>query len=284
MQHNKNLTPQEQQNLEEQLSITSREAEIRENMVVFPGPPAASDEALNDAFLKNIMDFEHKWNTQLPTSVGTMLGGFTFLDAQKLTEREAENAIVDFFAALAKNNVSIDRPEMASAKEFYHWLCNDFIKQKINVPVGNGWTANYIYNELVPEGPDAMNFMVKTCVDGLFQLDYDFNPWIFEDGLIVREEDDYLTEVLPVLHRYITAWRDAIRTVVAYQYTLVAGVRVGEALADFTFNVAGTLVREDGRHDEISGSGTARLVYDGCHWSIRSINFPSFKMPTIPLS
>ncbi|MCX8211476.1 MAG: hypothetical protein OTI34_10540 [Lewinella sp.] len=47
---------------------------------------------------------------------------------------------------------------------------------------------NYIYNERSPEGPDAMNFMVETCVDGLFQLGCDFNLWIFEDDLIVEEK------------------------------------------------------------------------------------------------
>ena len=65
------------------------------------------------------MNFEEKWNTQLPTSVGTVLGEYTFLDAEKLTEEEAESAIVDLLNVLAKNNVRIDTPEMVSAKEFY---------------------------------------------------------------------------------------------------------------------------------------------------------------------
>jgi|GEM_PF-5484215 hypothetical protein len=47
------------------------------------------------------------------------------------------------------------------------------------------------------------NFMVKTCVDGPFQLGCDFNPWIFEDDLIVEEKGDYATEMLPTLDRYI---------------------------------------------------------------------------------
>jgi hypothetical protein len=284
MQHNKNLTPQEQQNLEEQLRITSREAEIRENMVVFPGPPAAEDESRNDAFIKNIMAFEDKWDTQRPTAVGKMLEEHAILEAEKLTEEEAENAIVKLLSALAKNNIGIDRPEMVSAKEFYRWLCEDFVKQEITVPIGDGWNMNYSYSELVPEGPDAMNFMVKSCVDGLFRLNGDFDPWIFEDKLIVREEGDYATVVLPALRRYIASWRDAIRTVAAYEYMPVAGVRISEDLAGFTFHVASILVREDGRRDEFSGRGTARLVYDGEHWSIRTIDFPGFEMPDLSLS
>jgi hypothetical protein len=126
------------------------------------------------------------------------------------------------------------------------------------------------------------NFMVKTCVDGLFQLGCDFNLWIFEDDLIVEEKGDYATEMLPTLDRYINAWCEAIHTVAGYQYTPVAGVRIGEELANFTFDVACILVREDGRREEFSGNGMARLVYDGCHWSIGGICFPGFALELPP--
>jgi hypothetical protein len=152
------------------------------------------------------------------------------------------------------------------------------------MPVGGGWHMGYIYTELVPEGPDAMNFTLNTCLDALFRLDWDFRPSTFESDLLVKIKDDFHSQLWPAGHRYVSAWRDAIRTVEAYKYTPVAGVRIDEELADFTFEVAYTLVRENGSRDEFNGNGTARLVYDGCYWSIRSIKFPGFEMPELPQS
>ncbi|MFT6720677.1 MAG: hypothetical protein ACJA0J_001473, partial [Bdellovibrionota bacterium] len=39
---------------------------------------------------------------------------------------------------------------------------------------------------------------------------------------------------------------------------------------------------EDGRREEFSGNGKARLVYDGCHWSIGRICFPGFALELPP--
>lgn len=280
MEPNKDLTPQEEQNLNEQLRIASREAEIRENMGILPGAPAG----LADEFMKSIIDFETRFAEQSVGTVGDYLKEHEFQDAEKLTEEEAENAINSLLNVLAESRIFIDDPQMTSAKDYYRWLCEDFVKQEITMPLGDGWNMNFLYNELVPDGPDAMNFTVTTCLEDLFRLDSQSNPWTFEDQLITKEEGDGPTEVQPALTRYITAWREAIDSVTEYRYTPVAGVRVGENLGDFTFNIAYTVIREDGRMEEFNGAGAARLVYDGCYWSIRNICFPSFEMPTLGLS
>lgn len=135
------LNSQELQNLDEQLRITSREAEIVENMAIMPGAPPG----LTEAFMKNIMDFEDRWDAELA--------------------------------------------------------------------------------------------------------------------------------------RYVTAWREAIRTVAEYRYNPVTGIRIDEELAEFTFDLAYALVRKDSRREEFSGRGLARLVYDGTYWGIRDIRSPGFEMP-----
>jgi len=278
MQPNKDLTPQEHQNLNEQLRITSREAKLRENMTVMPGAPPGIEEF----FMKNIMEFEDKISSQPTTTIAELLSKYDLPKLDGLTEKTAKKAVTLFLKALAKENMTIDRPKMVKAKEFYRWLSEEFTKEEIRSPLGDGWSKGFIYTEMVPEGPDAMDFMVRTCLEDLFRLESDLNPWTFEDDLITKEEGDGPTQIIPSLYRYITAWRAAAVSVADYRYKPLTGIRIGENLADFTFDISYTIIRENGTHDAFSGPGTAKLVYDGSYWSIRNISFPGFKMPELP--
>ena len=272
------LTPEESAAAEAQLRLATHETTVIEELGLPPGDDLGTfDPAFSDGC--DIHEREARADAAPKTTVGRyLLPHYTFKDSSKMTDAEVDAAINECLLTMSSLGFSIDQPEIVPPREFYAWLESDFMNHEMSILLGGGWSTGFIYNELVPDGPDAVNFWVKEFVDHLFERSTYSEPNAHVDSAYNKETaNSYLPELL---ENYIRAWRGGFRSLEKFEYVPLSVAYHDDShdKGTFYFTLSYTVTREGGRVETLSGPGEAQIVKAYGFPSIEGIFFAGFEL------
>ena len=278
MHPNTQLTPEENAAVEAQLRLATHEATVIEQLgLLLDDDASLFDPSVSDGC--DVHERQARSDAAPRTTVGKyLLPHYTFKDTSKMTDGEVDAAITECLMTMESLGFGIDQPQIVPPREFYAWLESDFMNHEMSILLGGGWFSGFIYDELVPDGPDAVNSWVEQFIDYLFERKTYSEPNAHVDSAYDKETTaSYLPESL---ENYIRAWRGGFRSLEEFEYVPLS-VTYHDDRHDqgtFYFTLSYTVTREDGRLETLSGPGEAQIVKAYGFPAIEGISFAGFAL------
>ncbi len=264
--------PEEQLNIENEILKLKLQAEL--------GGDYESDGILppdiENAFLKNVIEFEHQFAKTTPSTLFDILGKPAFPKAASLTDEEIETALSTLENLMDEKGIMVDYGEEYPARIKYTFVTEElFLKESgfFHMP---GMTMHYIYEEFHPNHRlDISNNTDKFFNSWLnqnfneFSSELSYHPTTSDGKELTREE---LFKSFQNIFDSYTKFENASYTVDDIFFELIDEEN-GSGYAEG--HVEYDAILENGEVKHFEGKYKLTMQYDG-YWGIIYFEWPGF--------
>lgn len=264
------LTPEDEQRIENELKALN--LELNHGATHF----FASDDAppeLVSQFLDNVAQFEeaHAKGERVPVRQFAQIGPLPA--AEELDEAELEPRIKALLGQLEAKGISIDRPEHLSARGYYHFLTEEFLKEEVTNCAVPGMIHGFLYSELRHDGPEFIRDRVEETLLDLLNLGGEFEGrWLSEH---CRNQTEAITKAQALESIHLFRSRYASITPIAFQPQEAR--RTHDAMYLF-FGIAWEGRPPNGGEPERhEGIGVSQVDWEDGEWRVQGLMMPGFE-------
>ena len=222
--------------------------------------------AIENIWLKQILDFERAMVTSKKITIGEKLGHPVFKKITELSVEEIPEALQSVAAVLSSKNLVLDSVAGASDAELYKFITEELMSHEVESNSPPNMLTCFIYEEFHPNHEYDIR---KRADDFIVALEGKENDFSF---LLSPESDDEIHDIrFQQIKRKLELFKDAFDDVKATLYK-IDSVKFDEESAEILFRYKlKVLPAESKAHHTISGEGKFGLKYLYEWWTITDI-------------
>jgi hypothetical protein len=264
--------PEEQLKIENDILKLKLQAEL--------GGDFIAEEALSpdveNAFLKNILEFEHRFANATAKTIFEILDNPAVVKEASLDDQEIENALTSLEELMEKKGIVVDYGHEYDNRLKYKFITEElFYKEAtfLNIP---GMTMHYIYEEFHPNHSSDIKQNAERFFTHWIERSFDENSFelasnmILETGAVLSRIE--LLEKFRLIFDAYVRFDDASFSIADISFEL-AEDETGLGFAEGTVSYEAVL--ENGEVQPYSGPFKLYMQYDG-FWSIFFFHWPGF--------
>ncbi len=150
---------------------------------------------IENAFLRNVQQFEEAWKDVKSVKVFDMIGKPDFKKADELLPGEIENELEKLFTILNKHDINLEVLGKYDPLIIYRFITEELFKHETDDVQMPGMTKNFIYEEFHPnykmDIEEKTNFFLSHWFEKSF-TEYSWelgDPFILFDGSVLTKEE-----------------------------------------------------------------------------------------------
>ena len=237
------------------------------------------DPEIENAFLKNVLAFEHNFAGSKPAKVFDLLGKPDFIRAIDLTDDLIEQALQQITDLLAENNMEVYFGDGYDSRTKYNFITEELFEHETTVISMPGMTTHFDYEEFHPNHKKDIENRTIDFLSQWFKRDVSEKSWELADQFILPDrrilgKADVVAKMKLIFDAY-TAFTDEKYKIfdVGFQLDEEEGTGMGHAEGGAIYNA----VLENGENMLVKGQFKFYLTLEHGWWSICHIIFPGFE-------
>lgn len=237
------------------------------------------DPEVENAFLKNVLAFEHNFAGSKPAKVFDLLGKPDFIRAIDLTDDLIEQALQQITDLLAENNMEVYFGDGYDSRTKYNFITEELFEHETTVISMPGMTTHFDYEEFHPNHKKDIENRTIDFLSQWFKRDVSEKSWELADQFILPDrrilgKADVVAKMKLIFDAY-TAFTDEKYKIfdVGFQLDEEEGTGMGHAEGAAIYNA----VLENGENMLVKGQFKFYLTLEHGWWSICHIIFPGFE-------
>lgn len=264
--------PDEQLNIENEILKLKLQAELGgsfESEGILPPD-------IENAFLKNVIEFEHKYAKSKQKTLFEILDKPNFPAASSLSDEQIKNELEKLERLMQQKGVIVDYADEYTPRLKYTFLTEELFQKEAGVVDMPGLTMHYIYEEFHPNH----SLDIKNIAADFFNswVNRAFNEFSSELATSLNTPDNKPITKEEILHRFQNIFAAYIKfehasyTVDDISFT-IKNEQEGDGYAKG--HIAYDAVLENGDTKHIEGEYALYMHYDG-YWSVVTFDWPGF--------
>ena len=264
--------PDEQLNIENEILKLKLQVELGGNYESEGDLPPE----IENAFLKNVIDFEHKYANASSRTLYDVLEKPAFIKAELLSDAQIDNALADLETLMEKKGIVVDYGEEYGTRLKYTFITEELLQKESHYFHVPGMTMHYVYEEFHPNHRLDISNQADCFYDDWIEQNFNENSsemaatFTTPPGIELTR-DELFARFKNIFDSYTSFENDAF-SIDAIHYELNdEGVGKGTAEGFISYNA----ILENGEAQHFNGSYKLFFKYDG-YWEINYFEWPGF--------
>jgi hypothetical protein len=237
------------------------------------------DPEIENAFLKNVLAFEHNFANAKPAKVYDLLGKPDFIRVVDLTDELIEQALEEVTGLLAENNMEVYFGDGYDSRTKYHFITEELFEHETTFVAMPGMTTHFDYEEFHPNHKKDIENRTIDFLTQWFKRDVSEKSWelsgqfILPDRTILSKAE--VVAKMKMIFAAYNAFTDEKYKIfeIGFELDEEEGTGMGHAEGAAIYNA----VLENGENMLIKGQFKFYLTLEHGWWSICHIIFPGFE-------
>lgn len=192
--------PEEQLRIENEILRLKLKAELGGEIETIEGTENLPPE-IENLFLKNILSFEHQFESIEPTTIYQIVQQPKFASLTSLDEAEIETALDKITKLLLQFNIAVDYRGDYSAKEKYRFIVEDLFNHETRMVQIEGMVTHYSYEEFHPNHNLDIEEQTKEFITDWFEMNIEENSFVLANEILTDKQQ--LVPKAEVLKKFV---------------------------------------------------------------------------------
>lgn len=180
--------PEEQLRIENELLKLKLKAETGGEMHPLQ---SESDPDLENAFLKNVIEFERQFSNAKQTTVFDLIGKPVFPKENTLSDEQVSAEFARATNILNKHNIEVDYLAEYPEREKYHFITEELFLHETDDMQIPGMIQHFIYEEFHPNHPLTITDRAEDFINGWFKQNFSEDSMELADSWITDQGKTY---------------------------------------------------------------------------------------------
>ncbi len=198
---------EEQLRIENEILKLKLQAELGGEMQSFEGMENLPPE-MENMFLKNILSFEHQFESKEPVAVAELIGNPSVAKVGDIDDANMDEALGNLELLLQGNNIVIDYAKDYGAREKYRFITEDLFAHRtmpLEIP---GMVIHFSYEEFYPDHKQIIEEQAKEFIAHWFGMDFSEYSWELSEELFTDDNRIFTkAEVLEKFARIFASYK-----------------------------------------------------------------------------
>jgi hypothetical protein len=225
------------------------------------------DPAVENIWLKQILEFERAMANNQKTTVGKLLKEPSFIPSSELTEDEVLVELQRLMELLHGHKIVIDSVSGVADREMYRFITEELFNKEIDSCLPDNMIVCFIYEEFHPNE----EFDLKRMCAEVFNLLAEYNQTVIDTHFRSSKDEFQETRIENAL-RKIRQFNEAFDEVVVEECDFLS-VNINDTVAEIPFSYRLQLrLSGNPEYQTLTGKGKFFCIKDLGYWFIRNIN------------